>query len=127
MKITKQITANTIKQLIDLNGDCDKINFSLDVNIQSKYKNPKPFQAVVITQQTLDSTENFNYQDVPEGIMNIHIDNNKGIKENYYLLIKSSEENNIEIQINIEDMPLSKEIQNEQERQQQQQRQTRIE
>ena len=35
----------------------------------------------------LESTENFDYKNVDEGIMSINIRNDKGVKETYSLLI----------------------------------------
>ena len=101
MTTVKNIKLNSIKQLIDLNGD--KVNFDLNVKVSSE--NKAPFDALVVTQKILDSEQELVYKKVEDGTMSINISNDKGIYENYLLLLKSETPVNCEIQLDIKDIP----------------------
>ena len=91
---TKKI--NKKMNLIDLNQNL--INFECHLSVKS---DNKPFQALVITQEQLDNPDfSIEYQNVINGIINADIENKSNIYNNYCLLLKSDEE--IEVNIKIE-------------------------
>ena len=100
MTTVKNIKLNSIKQLIDLNGD--KVNFELTVQVSSE--NKEPFEALVVTQTILDSDQELKYKKVENGFMSINISNDKGVYENYLLLLKCDKAVNCEIKIDIKDI-----------------------
>ena len=91
---------NNIKQLIDLNKD--KINFELEFQIESV--DGKTFEALVVTQEMLDSEEPIIYQKA-EGFISGKIVSDKNIYQNYFLLLKSSEPVECKVLVNIKDIP----------------------
>jgi hypothetical protein len=105
MTTVKKIKLNSIKQLIDLNGD--KVNF--DLNVQVSSENKAHFDALVVTQKMLDSEQELVYKKVEDGVMSINISNDKGVYENYLLLLKSEKPVNCEIKIDIKDIPYNPE------------------
>ncbi len=117
MSISKIVRLNKTKQLIDLNED--KINFELEFTVQSTDK--KPFYIVVATQEDLDSGNELEYKDVENGIITGNITADKDFYKNYYLVLKSNEENECNILINIKDIPPNQEFKNMLLQQQQQQ------
>ena len=71
---------NNIKQLIDLNKD--KKNFELDFQVESS--DGKHFDALVVTQEMLDSETPLEYQKA-EGFISGKIVADKDIYQNYLL------------------------------------------
>ena len=90
---------NNIKQLIDLNKD--KKNFELDFQVESS--DGKHFDALVVTQEMLDSENPLEYQKA-EGFISGKIFADKDIFQNYFLLLKSSEPVECKVMINIKDI-----------------------
>ena len=88
---------SNIKQLIDLNED--KINFHIDFMISSTSKTP--FDALVVTQDMLDSESELNYQTAADGVISGKITSDKNVYQSYFLLLKSSEPNECELVINL--------------------------
>jgi len=103
--ILKQMNTNqvynlsNIKQLIDLNGDV--INFDLTFSVVSK--NGKPFDALVVTQEMLDSGKELEYQQA-DGSINGKITNDKNNYNNYFLILKSDEPNECEVSIELTEL-----------------------
>jgi hypothetical protein len=93
--------------LIDLNGD--KTNFDLNFHVASKDK--IPFEALVVSQENLDSGDELKYKHVSEGLISGNIIADKGVYQNYFLLLKSEEPLECEINVQIKDVPLNPEIQ----------------
>jgi hypothetical protein len=127
MSISKIVKLNKTKQLIDLNED--KTNFELEFNVQSM--DNKPFYIVVATQEDLDSGNELEYKNVENGIISGNITADKDFYKNYYLVLKSNEENECNININIKEIPPNQEFKNmllqKQKQQQQIQEQEHIE
>ena len=94
-KLTKKMV------LIDLNQNI--INFNCNFRVDSK---GIPFQAVVVTQEQLDSSDfQLEYQNVVNGIIEAEVENVSNIYNNYCLLLKSDQDCDVNIQINIAPLP----------------------
>ena len=106
MSNVKNIKLTPIKQLIDLNGD--KVNFDLNFNVTSA--NKVPFDALVVTQKMLDSESPLEYKKVKEGTINGNIVSDKGVYDNYLLLLKSDTPVECQITIDIKDIPINQEF-----------------
>ena len=110
---------NQIKQLIDLNNN--KTNFEL--NFEVKSLNGAPFKALVISEADLNSGNTLDYKDVVEGYINGKIINDKGVYQNYFLLLKADIPTECEVILDIKDIHLNPEIEKFQQQQQFQQQQ----
>ena len=87
--------------LIDLNQNM--INFQCNFIVQSQ---GVPFQAVVVTQEQLDSVDfQVEYQNVVNGVIEAEVENVSNIYNNYCLLLKSDQNCEVDIQINIVPLP----------------------
>ena len=106
MSNIKNIKLTPIKQLIDLNGE--KVNFDLNFNVTSA--NKVPFDALVVTQKMLDSEEKLEYKKVLEGTINGNIVSDKGVYDNYLLLLKSDTPVDCQVTIDIKDIPINQEF-----------------
>ena len=118
-RIQNIYNVNQIKQLINLNNN--KTNFDLTFEVKSLSN--KPIKAVVVSEANLNSGNQIEYKDVIDGYISGNIINDKGVYQNYFLLLKSDEPNECEVIINIKDIPLNPEAQMQQQQQQQQQQQ----
>ena len=81
---TKTYSLSKMKQLIDLNGDIT--NFDLTFTATSK--DGCVFDALVVDQTTLDSNPSLEYKKA-EGTISGTIVSDKGVYQNYFLLLKS--------------------------------------
>ena len=90
---------NNIKQLIDLNKD--KKNFELDFQVESS--DGKHFDALVVTQEMLDSETPLEYQKA-DGFISGKIVADKDIYQNYFLLLKSNEPVECKVMVNVKDI-----------------------
>ena len=95
-------TISSIKQLIDLNGK--SINFHLSFSVRSLTK--EPFDALVVTQEMLDSNEPLNYQRA-DGEISGQIKSEHGIYNNYFLCLKSDKPMEVEVIVNINPLPVA--------------------
>ena len=87
--------------LIDLNQNM--INFQCNFVVQSQ---GVPFQAVVVTQEQLDSSDfQIEYQNVVNGVIEADVENVSNIYNNYCLLLKAEQDCEVDIQINIVPLP----------------------
>lgn len=111
MSFSKTVILNKMKQLIDLNGD--KTNFNLKFNVKSK--NNDPFDVIVVSQSILDSGDELEYKHITNGSINGEIISDKGVYQNYFLLLKSDNPTECEVVTEIQDAPLNVEIQKQQE------------
>lgn len=96
MNTNQVYNLSNIKQLIDLNGDI--VNFTLSFEVVSKSN--KPFDALVVTQEMLDSGEELQYQRA-EGSINGQITSDKDVYNNYFLILKSDEPNECDVSIEL--------------------------
>lgn len=94
---TSKYNISNIKQLIDLNGKA--VNFL--VNFKAVSLSNENFEALVVTQEMLDSNEPLTYQKA-QGEISGQIKNDNSIYNNYFLCIKSDKPNEIEVSINIQ-------------------------
>lgn len=83
---TQQYTVNSMKKLVDLNGDM--INFI--TNFTAKSTNNEEFECLVVDQNTLDNDPELQYKKVP-GIITGTVSSDKNIYQNYYLILRSKE------------------------------------
>jgi hypothetical protein len=102
MSIQKKITIDTIKQLVDINGE--STNFKADFTVTAP--NGDEFQLVVIDQNTLDGEAELKYQNV-KGSLSGSITADKNLHQNYYLVLKADHPIPVEIKIDFEELPLT--------------------
>lgn len=111
MSVSKLINLTNLQQLIDLNQDLT--NFKLEFKILSE--NNTPFNAVVASQAKLDSGEPLEFKNVENGSISGNIIADNGIKQNYYLVLKSEVPTKCKLEINIEEIPMNEKYNQEQE------------
>ena len=109
---------NSIKQLIDLNGD--RINFELQFKIDST--DGSPFDVLIVTQEMLDSGQELIYQKA-DGSIGGNIVADQGLYQNYLLLLKSDSPTEVTVYTQIKDLPMSQPQQQEVQQQEVQQQQ----
>jgi hypothetical protein len=85
---------SNLKQLIDLNGDLK--NFELNFFIKSL--NNENFQALIVTQEMLDSGDKLQYQNSQDGVISGKIIADQNKYHNYLLLLKSDTPCEVEVQ-----------------------------
>lgn len=101
MPVTKKTySLNKMKQLIDLNGDVT--NFDLTFTATSK--DGSPFSVLVVDQTTLDSSSSLNYKKA-EGTISGNIISDKGVYQNYFLLLKADSPCECDVTIDIKIIP----------------------
>ena len=105
----KNIKLSPIKQLFDLNGELS--NFDLYFEILTKNV---PFDVLVVTQKILDTNNDLQYRNVANGFINGNIVSDKGVYDNYFLLIKSNQECDCQIKITIKEIPVNQDFLKEQ-------------
>jgi hypothetical protein len=113
---TTRYTISNIKQLIDLNGK--SVNFQLGFKVKSVSN--ENFDVLVVTQEMLDSNEPLNYQK-SDGEISGQITNENGVYNSYFLCLKSDKPMEVDVTININDLPVSPPPQIQQQQQQKQQ------
>lgn len=96
----KTYTLGKIKQLVDLNGAMT--NFDLNFSVTSK--TGADFDAVVVDQTRLDSDDNIQYEKA-NGSISGNITNDKGVYQNYFLLLKSDVPTEVDIVIDVKEIP----------------------
>jgi hypothetical protein len=97
---TTTYNLTSIKQLIDLNGD--KVNFEVQFKIDAK--NGETFDALVVTQEMIDSGGDLNYQKA-EGSIGGNIISDKGQYQNYLLLLKAEKPTEVNVTIQLNELP----------------------
>lgn len=111
---TIKYNISNIKQLIDLNGKA--VNFQVDFKAVSLSN--ETFDALVVTQEMLDSNEPLSYQRA-EGQINGQIKNDNGVYNNYFLCMKSDKPMEVEVSIRISPLPEQPELQQQLQQQEQ--------
>lgn len=111
MSVSKLINLSNVQQLIDLNQDLT--NFKLEFTIVSE--NNTPFNAVVTSQAKLDSGEVLEFKNVENGSISGNIIADNGVKQNYYLVLKSEMPTKCKLEINIEEIPMNEKHNQQQE------------
>lgn len=89
-----------IKQLIDLNGQIT--NF--DLNFSAVSNDSSEFYAVVVDQTTLDNNPTPDYKKV-KGKISGNIVADKGVYQNYFLLLKANNPCDCEVTVDIREIP----------------------
>ena len=90
----KKYSISSIKQLIDLNGST--VNFHLTFTVKSL--NKEPFDALVVTQEMLDSNSPLNYQRA-DGEISGQIKNDNNVYNSYFLCLKSDKPMDVEVTV----------------------------
>jgi len=103
MPETKTYTLSNRKQLIDLNGDLT--NFDLTFSATSK--DGSDFYVVVVDQTTLDSETDteFDYKKA-HGTISGNLISDKGVYQNYFLLLKGDKQCNCDVTIDVKEIPM---------------------
>jgi hypothetical protein len=96
----KKYNISSIKQLVDLNGRV--VNFHLTFTVKSLTN--EPFDALVVTQEMLDSNAPLNYQRA-EGEISGQIKNDNNIYNSYFLCLKSDKVQEVEVKTTMEEVP----------------------
>lgn len=100
MSETKTYTLGKIKQLIDLNGETTNFDLSFRVSCHDD----TPFNMLVVDQTTLDNTPELEYKEVTREISgNILAD--KNIYQNYFLILKSDKQCQVNVEIDKKPLP----------------------
>jgi hypothetical protein len=94
-------TISTIKQLIDINKNT--VNFKCNFAIVST--DSKPFQAIVVTQSILDTSDKLDFEQVTDGNFSGEILVNQNIYDNYFIVMKAAEPTSVEVVIDFEALP----------------------
>jgi hypothetical protein len=101
MPETKTYTLSKRKQLIDLNGDLT--NF--DLTFSATTKDGSEFDVVVVDQTTLDTDTVFDYKKA-KGTISGNIISDKGVYQNYFLLLKGDKQCNCDVTLDIKEIPM---------------------
>jgi hypothetical protein len=107
-KTQKMYTLGKIKQLVDLNEDITNFDLTFSVTSQAG----EEFDAVVVNQTRLDNDENIQYEKAP-GTISGRISNDKGVYQNYFLLLKSEAPLQVDVVIDLNEIPKSVETVNQ--------------
>ena len=110
VKINKKIILNKTQQLIDLNDNM--VNFDIKFVIRGKDSH-KQFFVSTVSQEQLDNDYDITFEESEQGVITGSLINTNDIHDNYYLLLKSSEDDvevDIVIDINRAELPVSKHI-----------------
>jgi hypothetical protein len=94
MTTQKTYAVNKIRQLIDLNGD--SINFDLTFTATSK--DNKPFDIIVVDQETLNSQPTLQYKQA-QGSISGNIVADKNVFQNYFLCLRAAEPCEVTVRI----------------------------
>lgn len=106
MSFQKKLEINTIKKLIDINGEI--VNFEADFLVQSE--NLNPFYFIIADQDLLDQDKELEFKQVEEGSISGKISFEKNVHTNYYMVIKADQPMIIFAQVNIKELPMKKEM-----------------
>jgi hypothetical protein len=100
---TKKIhNIGKIKQLIDLNGDSTNFNLKFTASCKNKI----PFNLLVVDQATLDNTEELVYKTVNDTITGTIVAD-KNFYQNYFLILKSDDPCEVEVEFEKTDLPIT--------------------
>lgn len=101
------IKVTPTRQMIDLNGD--SINFNLKFNVSSQ--EGKQFYIAVLDQNTIDTTENLDdVMKLVDGSISGSIMSDKNIYQNYYLILKSQNNESYDLIVQTEKIELNPNI-----------------
>ena len=101
MNNSKIVKLGKNQQLFDLNGELT--NFEL--NFQVKSLNNVDFYAIVVDQTTLDNNVNLEFRKTENGMIGGNLYYDKNVYQNYFLCLKSDEDNDVEIIIDKKEVP----------------------
>lgn len=94
---------NKVRQLIDLNGDTT--NF--EISFKAVSKNREPFDMLIVDQTTLDNTPNLEFKKAVNGEIAGNIVQDKNIYQNYFMVLKSDNPCQCDVEIIKKELPKS--------------------
>lgn len=94
-------SVNNIKQLIDLNDDLTNFDISFTVTSQTG----QPFDILVVDQTTLDNNPDLEYKKVTDGRISGSVRNDKGVYQNYFLILRSDNPTTCDVEISKKEIP----------------------
>lgn len=94
---------NKVRQLIDLNGDTT--NF--EISFKAVSKNREPFDILIVDQTTLDNTPNLEFKKAVNGEIAGNIVQDKNIYQNYFMVLKSDNPCQCDVEIVKKELPKS--------------------
>lgn len=100
------LTLSKIQQLVSLNNMF--VNFESQFEIKSKAD--KPFYMLVVSQSELDSLpegDALDFKHVSQGKMSASIKQDNNLAENWYIVLKSDEPNEVEVRIQARELPMA--------------------
>lgn len=97
MKKQTTYLVNSIKTLIDLNGDAT--NFHLVFNVKSA--NNAPFEMAIVDQQTMNTQESLQYQLIKEGEINGELTWDRNIFQTFYMILKAKNPTEISVDLDL--------------------------
>lgn len=103
MEDTKQYTINNVQQLFSLNQNL--INFKTTFSVVSLSN--EPFMGIVVDQQTLDSGDALQFKTAEKGIFSGDITQDNNVPTNWYLVLKSTKPNKVNVDIKSVEIPAS--------------------
>lgn len=103
MKKSFDLVLTSVRQLVEINEDL--INFKADITVQSKQS--APFAAIILSEEKVhNSTEGkLAFQLAEKGVLSIEVQNDNDIKNIWYLVLKSEQENPVNVSIDIIEVP----------------------
>jgi hypothetical protein len=105
MSFQKKLEINSVKKLIDINGEI--VNFEADFLVQSETLNP--FYFIIADQELLDQDKELEFKYVEEGSISGKISFEKNVHTNYYMVVKADQPMIIFAQVNIKELPVKSE------------------
>ena len=97
---TKTYLVNNVNQLIDINGELT--NFS--ANFLVKSQDGKPFEILVIDQDSLGNEGNMPFRKVDNGKVDGEISHDSGTHKTYYIILKSSVPTKCDLDLDIREI-----------------------
>jgi len=100
------LTLSKIQQLVPLNNTF--VNFESHFEIKSKAG--KPFYMLVVSQSELDALpegDSLDFKNVSQGQMSASIKQDNNLAENWYIVLKADEPNEVEVRIQARELPMA--------------------
>lgn len=88
---------DSIRKLIDLNGDL--VNFNIEFTITSK--EPEEFYICIVDQNTLNTKKELEYKKVKNSISG-SVTQDKNVYQNYFLVLKADKPTEVDVELKIE-------------------------
>jgi hypothetical protein len=103
---TQTLELGQVKQLVDINKDYT--NFKCIFRIVSS--NKVPFDMIIVPQSSLDNNENLEFKNISDGEITGEIIMDKNIYDNWFFVLQSSQQCQIQVQFTLEPLPVNHEV-----------------